>query len=387
MSIQDLYNIAALPLNKLEDLAIRKLSPDMKRKIYASYVFGIYSRHYLRYKFLSCKLQHKFNILPPEFTVHWLTTYNCNFRCAHCEAGAGDKIVSEMSTDEMCNIISELSNMGIKHIFFSGGETLIRKDMFGIIRFVLDKGMKYSIASNSYLVENFHKEFEEMKPYIYFTSIDGLEQTNDEIRRRPGAFKRCFQALEFFKSIDVNARVINTVVLPDNIGQLPELRKIIMNSAATSWRLAIPNAIGRAKNNENMRLSDEQIKYLFDFVEDTKKEFNVEISEDAGYLGCLSMKLRSVPFFCEAGLTRCSIMPDGEVYGCQIAYDNGLSEGNIRNNSFKEIWETGFSRFRNPQLDKEECATCEHFDCCRGGCWGMRLSDNHCYKRIWEAKC
>jgi radical SAM protein with 4Fe4S-binding SPASM domain len=222
---------------------------------------------------------------------------------------------------------------------------------------------------------------------MYFTSIDGLEKTNDEIRRKPGAFKRCFQALEFFKSIDVNPRIINTVVLPDNIEQLPELRKIIINSAATIWRLAIPNSVGRAKNNEKMSLNDDQVKYLFDFVEETRKEFVVEISEDAGYLGCLSMKLRSVPFFCEAGLTRCSIMPDGEVYGCQIAYDNGISEGNVRDKSFKEIWETGFSRFRDPQLDKEECHICEHLDSCRGGCWGMRLVDKHCYKRIWDAKC
>lgn len=387
MSIQGLYNIVTLPVNKLEDLAIRKLSPDMKRKIRESYMFNVYSRNYLRYKFLSCKLQYKLNILPSEFVVHWLTTYNCNFRCKHCEAGAGDKSVSEMPIEEICNIITEMSNMGIKHIFFSGGEALVRKDIFRIIRFTLDKGMKYSIASNSYLVKNFHKEFEEMKPVTYFTSIDGLENTNDEIRRQPGAFKRCFQALEFFKSIGVSQRIINTVVFSDNIEQLPELRKIVMNSAATFWRFAMPNSIGRAKNNEKMYLNDEEIKYLFDFIEETKKEFNVEISDDAGYLGCLSMKLRSVPFFCEAGLTRCSIMPDGEVYGCQIAYDNGLSEGNIRNKSFNEIWKTGFSRFRNPQIDKQECLTCEHFDCCRGGCWGMRLSDKHCYKRIWDVKC
>ena len=322
MSIQGIYNIATSPISKLEELAVRKLSPDMKRKIHESFVFDMYSRNYLRYKFLSCKIKHKFNIIPPEFTVHWITTYNCNFRCEHCEAGAGDKKVSETSTEEMFTTINDLKNMGIKHIFFSGGEALIRKDIFEVIRFAIDKGMKYSLASNSYLVKDFHKEFEEMKPHIYFTSIDGLEQTNDKIRRKPGAFKGVFQALEFFKSIDVNSRIINTVVLPHNIEQLPELRKAIINSAATFWRLAIPNSVGRAKNNEKMSLNDGQIKYLFDFVEETKKEFLVEISEDAGYLGCLSMKLRSVPFFCEAGLTRCSIMPDGEVYGCQIVYYN-----------------------------------------------------------------
>lgn len=364
---------------------MKNLLSATRKIVHRSPVWNIYSEHYLRYKFLSCKLKHKFNILTLE-TVYWLSTYNCNFHCKHCEAGAGDKNVSELSTDEICNFITELSKMKIKRIFITGGEPLVRKDIFVIIRHILDVGMEYGIASNGYLVSKFKEEFRDMKPYMYFTSIDGLEGTNDEIRGKTGAFKKTFEALEFFKSIGVKLRYVNTVVLPDNIEQLPELKKIIMNSATTFWRFAIPIPVGRSKNNEQTCLNNEQIKYLFDFVEETNKEFDVEITEDAGYLGCLSMKLRARPFFCGAGLTRCSIMPDGEVFGCQSAYDDRYSEGNIRNKSFKEIWQTGFSRFRNPKIE-EECANCENLDSCQGGCWGMRLGNKHCYKDIWRGKC
>ncbi len=385
--IQKLCHVAMLPFKMLEDFAAHNLPIKTKRMIYESYVFNIYSRYYLRYKFLSFKLKHKLNMSTSDLTVHLLLTYNCNFHCKHCEANAGDKIISELSTDEICNLVTELSKMKIKKIYLTGGEPLVRKDVFKIIRHILDEGMEYSIGSNGYFVTEFQEEFRNMKPSSYFASIDGLEQTSDNFRGKIGAFRKSLQALEFFKSIGVKDMVVNTVVIPENIEQLPELKKIIMNSAANYWRFSIPIYVGRAKNNKEIFLNDEQVRHLFDFVEETNKEFPTEISEDAGYLGCLDMKIRSRPFFCGAGLTRVSIMPDGEVLGCQLAYDNRFSEGNIRNKSFKEIWQTGFSRFRDPQLEKKECITCKYVDSCRGGCWGVRLLDGHCYKRIWEKKC
>lgn len=362
---------------------MKNLLHNVKKTVFRSPVSNIYSKYYYRYRLLSWKLKGMISIFPPDLEVHWTSTYNCNFRCAHCEASAGEKSVSELSTGEICNLITEIGDMGVKKIFITGGEPLVRKDIFGVIHHIQETGLEYAIASNGYLVTKFKDEFSKMKPCFYFTSIDGLEQTNDKIRMT-GAFRKTFEALEFFKSLGVKYRVINTLILPDNIDQLQELKKIIMNSAATYWRLAIPIPVGRSKNNEKMNLNNEQIRYLFDFIEEANKEFDVGITEDIGYLGCLSLKLRQKPFFCGAGLTRCSIMPDGEVLGCQIAYDNKYSEGNIRNKSFKEIWQTGFSRFRDHKCDKEECIACKYFNSCHGGCWGMRLGDRHCYKDVWE---
>lgn len=341
----------------------------------------IYSDNYSKYRFLKCKSKIFLNISKPEF-IHWISTYNCNFHCEHCEASAGDKEnISELETEEVCKLMTEIGDMKVMKIFIGGGEPLVRKDLFIVVRCILDAGMQYDVSSNSYLVSKFKEEFTKMPPNTFFTSIDGLEQTNDKMRMT-GAFNRTLQALEFFRSIDVENRVVNTVVTSENIGELSELKKIILSSGATFWRFALAIPVGRAKKNNKMYLSDEQIMYLFNFVEDTRKEFNVGISEDAGYFGGLSLKLRDEPFFCGAGLTKCTVDADGEVYGCQIAYDNKFSEGNVRDISFKEIWQKGFSLFRYPQLNKE-CLECKYVGTCRGGCWGMRLENMHCLKRIW----
>jgi radical SAM protein with 4Fe4S-binding SPASM domain len=288
-----------------------------------------------------------------------------------------------LTTDEAFKLIDQLKATGVKSIMLSGGELLVRKDIFLIIKYILDCGLTYSIASNGFLVDTFKEEFRKMKPTLYFTSIDGPEKINDEIRGVNGAFKKCLEAVKFFQSIGVEQRIINTVVLPGNIQKLPELQKIIQGSGATLWRLAIPIPVGRAKDNEKLSLSKEQMNYLFEFIQTAKKELNIELTEDAGYLGCLASELRTSPFFCGAGLTKCSIMPDGEVLGCQIAYDNTFSEGNIRTRSFSEIWHHGFSRFREPQFEPE-CLACNYLYACRGGCWGMRLGNKHCLKEVWD---
>lgn len=338
--------------------------------------------HYAQFQFNILKIKRRLNLLRP-YHVQWLTTYHCNFKCIHCEAGAGTTNVCELTTDEAFKLIDQLRAMGVKSIMLSGGELLVRKDIFLIIEYILDCRLTYSIASNGFLVGKFDEEFRKMKPTLFFTSIDGLEKTNDEIRGVNGAFKKCLEAVKFFQDIGVEKRAINTVALPGNIQQLPELKKIIQDSGATLWRIAIPIPVGRAKDNEKLSLSKEQMKYLFEFIQTAKKDLNIELSEDAGYLGCLASELRASPFFCNAGLSYCSIMPDGEVFGCQIAYDNTFSEGNIRTSSFKEIWQQGFSRFREPQFETE-CLACKYLHACRGGCWGMRLGNKHCLKEVWD---
>jgi radical SAM protein with 4Fe4S-binding SPASM domain len=352
---------------------VKKTYPLLKRN---------YWNYYADYRFKSLTLKRRLNLLRP-YHVQWLTTYHCNFKCIHCEASAGTKKVCELTTDEAFKLIDQLKAAGVKSIMLSGGESLVRKDIFLIIQYILDSGITYSIASNGFLVDTFKEEFRRLKPTLYFTSIDGLEKTNDEIRGVQGAFKKCLEAVTFFESIGVEQRIINTVVLPGNIQQLPELKKFIQDSAATVWRIAIPIPVGRAKDNEKLSLSKEQMKYLFEFIQTAKNELKIELTEDAGYLGCLASELRTTPFFCGAGLTRCSIMPDGEVLGCQIAYDNTFSEGNIRTRSFREIWNQGFLRFREPQFETD-CLACKYLHACRGGCWGMRLGNKHCLKEVWD---
>ena len=355
----------------------------MKKIIFTvPHLKGLYFDYYPIYRFRYLKIKKRLNLLNPE-TVQWSITYRCNFTCIHCAASAGTTRVHELTTEEAFRLINEFEEMGVRGILLSGGELLVRKDIFLIIEYILSRGLYFGFASNGFLVAEFSEEFKRMKPELYFTSIDGLEETNDTIRGVNGAFRRSIDSVKFFQSIGVKHRTINTVVLPENIRQLPELKKIIQDSEATLWRIAIPIPVGRAKENPKLSLDAGQMKYLFGFIRSARKEMNIELTCDAGYLGCYGSELRSYPFFCEAGLSHCAVMPDGEVLGCQIAYDNSFSEGNIRTRPFREIWQNGFSRFRTPRIETA-CRSCRYREACRGGCWGMRLGNKHCLKKVWD---
>jgi radical SAM protein with 4Fe4S-binding SPASM domain len=76
-------------------------------------------------------------------------------------------------------------------------------------------------------------------------------------------------------------------------------------------------------------------------------------------------------------------MPTGDVIGATTLHDAVYSEGNIKEQSLREIWHNGFQRYRQPVLP-EECQTCRYLPACGGGKFGMRVGDRHCNKQLWE---
>ena len=112
---------------------------------------------------------------------------------------------------------------------------------------------------------------------------------------------------------------------------------------------------------------------------------NIDFGESHAYLGCFLGNPIGRPFFCGAGLTRCSVMPDGEVLGCQQVYDRSLSEGNIRNKPFPQIWKEGFSRFRKRDFPVI-CRGCAHLSGCQAGCWAEMEKQGVCLKSVWRRK-
>jgi radical SAM protein with 4Fe4S-binding SPASM domain len=196
--------------------------------------------------------------------------------------------------------------------------------------------------------------------FLYFTSIDGAPEYHDRVRGAKKAFVRALQGLELFAEMRVPARIVNTVVHPENIRQLEGMVEIIRNSAATSWRLTPVCNVGRAEGATGY----------------------VDFGESHTYLWRLAGAAGVKPFFCGAGLTRCSITSEGEVIGCQWI-STSFSEGNLRDRSFPQIWKDGFTRFRKNEFQRG-CFDCVHFDGCRGGCWAEMKKRGACLKSAWN---
>ena len=242
--------------------------------------------------------------------------------------------------------------------------------------------MTVSMITNSLLYDRFRDEIRLAGLRSIWTSVDGLASTHDRNRGVPGAYHKTLEAIRFYRQCEIPLRVVNTVVHPGNIGQLPELLSALREAGMNRWRLALIIPVGRA-SDDAWALQPDQVEDLFRYVEEVREDFDVELSEELGFLGCRDLTTRNSPFICPAGLSFCVIMPDGHVLPCQVVYDNRFSEGNVRRQPIGRIWADGFLRFRKAELDGM-CASCIHRKACSGGCWGRIVSGGSCLRGIWD---
>jgi len=274
--------------------------------------------------------------------------------------------------------------MGVKRLVISGGEPLIRQDLTEIMHHATQKGIKLGLVTNGYLVEDLWEELQHFNYFLYFTSIDGLPAYNDKVRGKKNAFEKAMKGLELFEKKGVSRRMINTVVHAENFDQLEDLLNVLRHSAANLWHLTPIIQVGRAANVDAYALSGEQLRSLVDFIRKNREVMEMDLGESHKYIGCFSGEPLGQPFFCGAGLTRCSVMPQGEVLGCHQVYDLSFAEGNIRERPFSKIWKEEFRRFRIQKIS-ESCKGCVYLSSCQGGCWAEMQKQKACLKSQWEA--
>ena len=344
---------------------------------------SLYRKRTARLKRQLCLLLDKLGMLKPFSFVQWLVTNQCNAACPFCESSSGDAHADELTRDEAKMLIRDLRSMNVRRLILSGGEPLMRPDLCEIMEYANQCNVTLGLVTNGYRVPEMENNLRRLKFFLYFTSIDGEPAYHNKIRGMPDAFEHALNGLDLFTRMRVPVRIVNTVVHPGNIRQLEAITGIIANSGATSWRLTPVSKVGRAAGSASYNLSREQLGYLVSFIREKRKTMNVDFGESHMYLGCFTKEYSGHPFFCGAGLTRCSVMPNGEIMGCHQAYDLSLSEGNIRDRSFREIWKHGFARFRKKEF-RDFCLECDCFDGCQGGCWAEMEKTGSCLKTVWD---
>jgi radical SAM protein with 4Fe4S-binding SPASM domain len=327
---------------------------------------------------------HDHGRLKPVAFVIWLVTHRCNLTCTYCEASSGEEIANELSHDQALRMIDDLKRAGVSRLLLSGGEPLMRPDIWDLLDYLDRVGLTPGLISNGYLIQANWEEIKRHRYFFFQTSIDGIPSFHDYMRGRPGAFERAMNGLELFGRLRTPMRIVNTVVHEKNLDQLDEMFGHIKRSAATQWQLTPMAKVGRAADAE-WCLDREGIARIIEFVERNKRTYPLGLSESHAYLSCINGHALGYPFFCGAGLTRCSIMPDGEVLGCNQVYDYQYSEGNVKERSFSDIWENEFKIFRKRDF-REECAACVHLNRCQGGCWVEWCTRKSCYWLVYHGE-
>ncbi len=336
---------------------------------------------------------------PKLYNLFWETTLRCNAHCKHCGSRAGENInlKDELNTKEIIDVFKSVAKKyNAKEILLNitGGEPLIREDIFEVMSEANQLGFKWGMTTNGILInDDIIKKMKETKIGSISISLDGLENSHDEFRGIKGSYSKIINNIKKIKKENFIKYIqVTTVVNKTNINELEELYKIIKDLNINSWRVVNMDPIGRAKDNTQLNLDDKDIIYLLDFIKDKRKNASFDVTYGCShFLGeKYERQLRSHMFFCVSGYTTASILYNGDIYVCpNVERLPQLIQGNVRKDNFVDVWENKFKWFRNEdRLKNEECSKCNDWKYCKGDSlhtWNFeKQKPNVCFKKIIE---
>lgn len=313
----------------------------------------------------------------PRLTyLFWEATLACNLACAHCGSDCirATDTSGELTTDEAIAAFDAASRAAADPsdiiVAITGGEPLMRPDLFTVCKAITDRGMRLGLVTNGYRVR---KDTVVRSAVVGLeslcVSIDGLEAEHDALRSTRGSFRRAAEAVELYARAGfLKALQISTSISPRTLDQLPRLAKLVADLGATDWRLLSIFPNGRAAQERELRLNRDQLRQLFGFIRDQRRAGGpVETYySDEGYLGPeWEGEVRPYLYSCDAGTRVAGIYANGDIGACPNI-DRSLTFGNVRTDDFGEVWRTRFGKFRDRTwMQTGPCAHCEHWNACR----------------------
>jgi len=324
-------------------------------------------------------------------TCVWEVTMGCNMNCGHCGSSCNKPLPDELNTEEAFKFVDMCKNIGLEWITLSGGEPLIRKDLFLIIKKFSENNILANIITNGWLLtEETAKNLKNSGVSTVAISLDGTENIHDKIRK-PGSFKRILTAFENLKKHDIYIGSVTTVT-NKNIDILEEIKEILIKSGVDLWQLQIGIPMGNFLNHTDWLIPPEKIKYLINFTYDNilnEKRIDLHAADCIGY--CSEKELEtfnkinnpyrfSLWHGCNAGIRSFGMLHNGDILGCTSIRDKSFIEGNIKEKTLREIWESPdtFLWRRNliPEKLGGRCKSCDYCETCLGGCPNTRLTIN-----------
>jgi heme d1 biosynthesis radical SAM protein NirJ len=328
---------------------------------------------------------------PPGPVVIWNLIRRCNLTCKHCYSISADKdFAGELSTNEVFEVMKDLKSFRVPVLILSGGEPLLRPDIFDIAIRAREMGFYTALSSNGTLIDDaIADRIAEIGFNYVGISIDGIDATHDRFRARAGAFAESMGGIRACVARGVKVGLRFTMTM-DNAAELPQVVDLMENEGVAKFYFSHLNYAGRGNKNRlddaTVQITRNSMDYLFDVAwahasAGREREF-VTGNNDADGPYFLSWVRRHHPDKAEhvagklrqwggnaSGINVANIDNLGEVHPDTMWWNHKL--GNVRDRPFSAIWPDTSDALMaglkaRPRPVEGRCKACVHLEMCNG---------------------
>ncbi len=337
--------------------------------------------------------------------VVWNSTPACNLRCAHCyyskqiESG-GDVL----TTEEAKVMIDALAEFGVPVLLFSGGEPLLRRDLFALGTYAVERGLRTVISTNGTLIDPQAAQRIKEAGFSYVgVSLDGMEGTNDYFRGMQGAFRAALHGIRCCTEAGVKVG-LRLTLNQHNFRDLSAILDLLEREhirRACFYHLVYA---GRGQDLREVDLTREETRQAVDMLLDRTEDFcrrrvdleilTVDNHADAPYV-LRRIQERAPERAAEvlellrwnggnsSGIGIAAVDHRGEVHADQFWQHHSF--GNVRERSFGDIWMDTADELLAGLKDRKgllkgRCAQCQYLDICNGN---FRVRAEAVYNDVW----
>lgn len=302
--------------------------------------------------------------------VSWNTTNQCNMFCDHCYRDAGARLSEELDTNEGKQLIQEIKKAGFRLMIFSGGEPLMRPDIFELGEYARQQGLRPVLGTNGTLISlEVARKLKEAGFAACGVSLDSVDAVkNDRFRKLENAYNLTLEGIRNLKEVGIPFQ-LHTTVMDWNAGELEDLTDLAVSLGAMAHHFFFLVPTGRAVSIEKEALRVKEYEQTLARIMSKQKEVDIELKPTCAPQFIRVADKKQVPTRfskgCLAGISYCIISPRGDVQPC--AYLD-IRLGNVREKPFSKIWT------ENPVLNRlrtmaycGKCGACDYRERC-GGC-------------------
>jgi heme d1 biosynthesis radical SAM protein NirJ len=328
---------------------------------------------------------------PPGPVVIWNLIRRCNLKCKHCYSISGDvNFPGELTTAEVFKVMDDLKAFRVPVLILSGGEPMLRSDIFEISKQAKQLGFYVGLSTNGTLITKDNVGSIADVGYDYVgISIDGLRETHDRFRQRDGGFDEAMAGIELCRANGIKVGMRFTATM-DNAHELPALLDIADELGVEKFYLSHLVYAGRGNKNRGDDARRQLTRNIMDMMfqrawqdarEGGTREF-VTGNNDADGVYLLFWVRRHFPEL-ESHIRSKLAQWGGNSSGVNIANIDNLGNvhpdtfwwhynlGNVKERAFGDIWKDTSDPImvglkQKPRKVGGRCGQCAYFDVCGG---------------------